>query len=236
MDATATAQVAAVAALAEPTRRRLYDHVVRQPAAGEPGRGRRRPPGCRAPTAAFHLDRLVADGLLDVALRAPHRPHRPGRRAPRQALPAGRPRGRGVPARAALRPGRRSAGRRAGRGRAVGGAPRRRARPAGLRARAGAGRGGAAGEGAAAGRAARAGGARASSRAPRAAGSRWPTARSTPSRREHTELVCGMNLRLLDGVLDGVPDAGLARARLRPERRACAACGWSRPSDGAPAG
>ena len=34
--------------------------------------------------------------------------------------------------------------------------------------------------------------------------------------REHTELVCGMNLRLIGGVLDGVRASGLV-ARLRPE-------------------
>lgn len=58
-------QVSAIAALDEPTRRRLYDYVVRQPqpvsrdeaaAALEVPRG----------TAAFHLDRLAAEGLLDV--------------------------------------------------------------------------------------------------------------------------------------------------------------------------
>ena len=46
---------------------------------------------------------------------------------------------------------------------------------------------------------------RASSRGPTTTPSPWPTARSTPWPREHTELVCGMNLRLLDGLLDGVP-------------------------------
>jgi predicted ArsR family transcriptional regulator len=57
--------ISSVAALDEPTRRRLYDHVVAQ----------RRPVGrdeastalglSRA-TAAFHLDKLVEEGLLDV--------------------------------------------------------------------------------------------------------------------------------------------------------------------------
>ena len=61
-------EISAVAALAEPTRRRLYDQVVRSPvpvsrddasaATGVP----------RA-TAAFHLDRLVADGLLEVTFQ-----------------------------------------------------------------------------------------------------------------------------------------------------------------------
>jgi predicted ArsR family transcriptional regulator len=38
--------------------------------------------------------------------------------------------------------------------------------------------------------------------------------------REHTELVCGMNLQLLDGVLEGVPASGLT-ARLRPAPGSC---------------
>ena len=46
---------------------------------------------------------------------------------------------------------------------------------------------------------------------------------------EHTELVCGMNLRLLDGVLDGVPDAGLVAA-LRPRPGVC--CVRLEPADG----
>ena len=82
MDADRDAQVAAVAALAEPTRRRLYDHVVRQPrpvgrdeVAGALGVPRA--------TAAFHLDRLVADGLLDV-----HYERRTGRSGPGAGRPA----------------------------------------------------------------------------------------------------------------------------------------------------
>ena len=38
--------------------------------------------------------------------------------------------------------------------------------------------------------------------------------------RQHTDLVCGMNLRFLEGVLDATPDAGLA-AVLRPETGTC---------------
>ncbi len=82
MDADRDAQVAAVAALAEPTRRRLYDHVVRQP---QPV-GRDEVAGAlgvpRA-TAAFNLDRLVADGLLDV-----HYERRTGRSGPGAGRPA----------------------------------------------------------------------------------------------------------------------------------------------------
>ncbi|HET7474217.1 MAG TPA: hypothetical protein VFJ71_13920 [Candidatus Limnocylindrales bacterium] len=71
-----------VAALAEPIRRRLYAFVARQ---GEPvdrdaaaagvGIGR--------PLAAFHLDRLVSAGLLDVVFR-----RRSGRTGPGAGRPA----------------------------------------------------------------------------------------------------------------------------------------------------
>ena len=57
--------IASVAALDEPTRRRLYDFVVR---AGRPvGRDEASAAvGVARPTAAFHLDRLADEGLLDV--------------------------------------------------------------------------------------------------------------------------------------------------------------------------
>jgi predicted ArsR family transcriptional regulator len=38
--------------------------------------------------------------------------------------------------------------------------------------------------------------------------------------RQHTALVCGMNLHLLEGLLDGLPGAGLV-ARLEPTAGAC---------------
>ncbi len=59
------AQISAVAALDEPTRRRLYDYVVRQP---EPVSRDDAAAALKLPrtTAAFHLDRLVDEGLLDV--------------------------------------------------------------------------------------------------------------------------------------------------------------------------
>lgn len=65
MDESLTSQVSAVAALDEPTRRRLYDYVVRHPtpvsrdtAADALGLSRS--------TVVFHLDRLVSQGLLEV--------------------------------------------------------------------------------------------------------------------------------------------------------------------------
>ena len=74
-------QVTAVAALAEPTRRRLYDHVVRQPAPVTRDEAAAALDLPRA-TAAFHLDRLVDDGLLDVGYE---------RRTGRTGPGAGRP-------------------------------------------------------------------------------------------------------------------------------------------------
>jgi predicted ArsR family transcriptional regulator len=82
MDDPLADQVAAVAALDEPTRRQLYDHVVRQPvpvgrdevaAALEIPRA----------TVAFHLDKLVDEQLLDVAYE-----RRNGRRGPGAGRPA----------------------------------------------------------------------------------------------------------------------------------------------------
>ena len=75
------AQVAAVAALDEPTRRRLYDHVVRQ---GEPVSRDDAATALDVPrsTAAFHLDRLADEGLLEVVYE---------RRSGRSGPGAGRP-------------------------------------------------------------------------------------------------------------------------------------------------
>jgi predicted ArsR family transcriptional regulator len=75
-------QLARLGVLSEPVRRRLYDHVVsqaravdRDEAASAVGIGR--------PLAAFHLDRLVAAGMLDVEF---HR--RSGRTGPGAGRPA----------------------------------------------------------------------------------------------------------------------------------------------------
>ncbi|MFE9926923.1 helix-turn-helix transcriptional regulator [Streptomyces sp. NPDC005774] len=74
--------VSAIAALDEPTRRRLYDHVIRQPspvgrdeAAAALGLARR--------TVAFHLDRLADESLLDVVYE-----RRSGRSGPGAGRPA----------------------------------------------------------------------------------------------------------------------------------------------------
>jgi len=77
-----TSGVAAVAALAEPTRRRLYDHVVRQAQAVSRDEAAAATDVPRA-TAAFHLDRLVDDGLLEVQFE-----RRSGRTGPGAGRPA----------------------------------------------------------------------------------------------------------------------------------------------------
>src|SRR5687767_8502475 len=81
MDVGRDAQLSAVAALAEPSRRRLYDHVVRQPTPVSRDEAAAAVALPRA-TVAFHLDRLVADGLLDVVFE---------RRTGRTGPGAGRP-------------------------------------------------------------------------------------------------------------------------------------------------
>ncbi|HEY1174518.1 MAG TPA: helix-turn-helix domain-containing protein, partial [Phytomonospora sp.] len=81
-DESRTARVAAIAALDEPNRRRLYDHVCAQDA--PVGRDEAaEATGLARATAAFHLDRLVADGLLDVVYE-----RRSGRTGPGAGRPA----------------------------------------------------------------------------------------------------------------------------------------------------
>lgn len=61
-------QAARVGALADPTRRALYHFVCAQPEAV--GRDQAAAAvGIARPNASFHLDRLVAEGLLDVEFR-----------------------------------------------------------------------------------------------------------------------------------------------------------------------
>jgi predicted ArsR family transcriptional regulator len=75
-------QVAGVAALAEPVRRDLYRYVVSQP---EPVSRDEASDGVGVPrhTAKFHLDRLVEEGLLDTVSR-----RLSGRRGPGAGRPA----------------------------------------------------------------------------------------------------------------------------------------------------
>jgi predicted ArsR family transcriptional regulator len=211
MDDARSAQVTAVAALAEPTRRRLYDTVARSPhplsrddvalATGVP-----------RPTTAFHLDRLVADGLLDV-----HYERRSGRTGPGAGRPAKLYR-RGEAAVAVSLPERRYdlAGELLAA--AVVEAEQSGERPTAVLDRRAFERGQelAAGE---------KGVLRVLEGAgfePRVVDGGIALA-NCPFHvlaQEQTELVCGMNLRLLEGVLDRLPDAGLV-ASLQPEPGMC---------------
>lgn len=77
-----TADVASIAALSEPVRRGLYQYVVAQgrPVSREDAAAG---VGVALHVAKFNLDRLVADGLLDVEYRRP-----PGRTGPGAGRPA----------------------------------------------------------------------------------------------------------------------------------------------------
>ena len=206
----------AVAALAEPTRRRLYEHVVRQrgpvsrddaAAALDLPRG----------TAAFHLDRLVADGLLAVGFE-----RRTGRSGPGAGRPAKLYR-RAECAVAVSLPERRydlagelladAVAEAEASGRSAAEVLDRQAYRRGRElAAAAVGRG----------RAAVADVLEKHGYEPRADGDAITLANCpfhTLAQRQ-TQLVCGMNLRLLEGVVDGVPASGLA-ARLCPTEGAC---------------
>lgn len=74
--------VSAVAALDEPTRRRLYDFVVRRPAPVSRDEAAEAV-GAPRTTVAFHLDRLVSEGLLEVVHE-----RRTGRTGPGAGRPA----------------------------------------------------------------------------------------------------------------------------------------------------
>jgi predicted ArsR family transcriptional regulator len=75
-------ELEAVAALGDPVRRRLYDYVVAQD--HEVGRAEAAgAAGVQRTLAAFHLDRLAEAGLLDVVFRRP-----PGRGGPGAGRPA----------------------------------------------------------------------------------------------------------------------------------------------------
>ncbi|TQM84948.1 putative ArsR family transcriptional regulator [Saccharothrix saharensis] len=76
------AHISAVAALDEPTRRRLYDFVVRRPAPVSRDEAAEAVGAART-TVAFHLDRLVAEGLLEVVHE-----RRTGRTGPGAGRPA----------------------------------------------------------------------------------------------------------------------------------------------------
>jgi predicted ArsR family transcriptional regulator len=82
VDPSRLTDVVAVAALEEPTRRRLYEHVVRQPS---PVSKDEAAAALQLPrtTAGFHLDKLADEGLLSVVFE-----RRTGRCGPGAGRPA----------------------------------------------------------------------------------------------------------------------------------------------------
>jgi predicted ArsR family transcriptional regulator len=221
MDDERSSAVDAVAALAEPTRRRLYDHVVRQ--AAPVGRDDvAEALALPRATVAFHLDRLVGEGLLDV-----HFERRSGRTGPGAGRPAKLYRRAECSVTVSL-PERRYdlAGELLAA--ALAEAERSGERPGAVLERLAYARGHELAE-AAGGRADRGSLLDVLEEhgfEPRAEGEAITLGNCpfhTLAQRE-TELVCGMNLRLLDGVLDGVGDGGPGSsftARLRPEPGRC---------------
>jgi predicted ArsR family transcriptional regulator len=206
------AQISAIAALDEPTRRRVYDYVVRQP---EPVSRDEAAEALGVPrsTAAFHLDRLVEHDLLDVEYQrrsgragpGAGRPAKLYRRAPHQVgvlLPERRYELAGRLLSGALEQAERS-----------GGTPRdvlaQRAYQVGKQI-----------------------GEHARGTAvqvleeygfePRADGDEIVLGNCPfhALAQEYTTLVCGMNLSLIDGVLDGLGATGLT-ARLNPAPPSC---------------
>ncbi|OZM80315.1 transcriptional regulator [Pseudonocardia sp. MH-G8] len=217
------AQVSGVGALVEPARRALYLHVIAQP---EPVSRDQAAAGVGVPrhTAKFHLDKLVADGLLDVEFRrlsgrrgpGAGRPTKLYRRSDRQLAVSLPPRhydlaGRilagavdesardGVPVREAVQRAAASAGRR------LAGEDVRSHDPSassleevvGVLASHG--------------------------YEPRVEGDAVVLANCPfhALAREHTELVCGMNLHLVAALLDELGRAASLEAALRPAAGRC---------------
>ena len=207
-------------ALAEPLRRALYRL---SPRGRSPlGATRPRTASRSGHTAKFHLERLVNEGLLDTEFRRLTGRTGPGAGRPRQALPPRRPRGRRQPSRPPLRP------RGLGAGQGHRAPPHRRGAPA-----------------EAVSAAAAAAGAQVADRAsppdrrtsqlrrvaavleevgyePRiddnvVTSTNCPFDRLASSR---TELVCGLNLALVDAVADRLGCAGV-KAELDPEPPNC---------------
>jgi predicted ArsR family transcriptional regulator len=201
------AGVAAVAALAEPTRRRVYDHVARQPDAVDRDEVALAV-GLPRTTAAFHLDRLAQCGLLDVSFA-----RRSGRTGPGAGRPAKLYRRAdttvevSVPERHYDLAGELLAG-------ALAEAEDSGERPAKVLQRHAYRRGREMGESARDGQAGRSGVLallEEQGYEPRPDGEDVVLG-NCPFHvlaKAHTQLVCGMNLHLLGGVLDAVPEAGL---------------------------
>ena len=226
------ADVSAVASLEEPTRRRIYDHVRARPAPVSRD-DVAEALGVRRRTAAFHLDRLAEQGLLAVSFA-----RRSGRSGPGAGRPAKLYQRSAHVVSVSLPPRRYDV---AGRllagafveaqqcGEPAGDVLDRRARDLG-RALAGdqAGADATAGTEATAGTDGTDGTEVLMNLLETQGYEPWADGgdvvlRNCPFHalaQEHTELVCGMNLHLLEGVLDGLGATGL-RARLDPESSRC---------------
>jgi predicted ArsR family transcriptional regulator len=210
-----SAQVSAVAALAEPTRRRLYEHVAGQPGPVSRDEAAAAVAVPRA-TAAFHLDRLVDDGLLEV-----HFERRTGRTGPGAGRPSKLYRRAdctvevSFPERHYDLAGDLLAA-------AMAEAEESGESPRAALARLAYERGKHLGKEADGGDTGVLGVLEAHGFEPRTEDGAVTLANCPfhALAREHTELVCGMNLRLLQGVLDGVPSADL-EARLQPSPGRC---------------
>jgi len=226
------AQVTGVAALAEPVRRVLYQYVVAQP--GPVSRDQAAAVGVPRHVVKFHLDKLAADGLLEVEFRRPAGRGGPGAGRPAKlhrrsswelavSLPerryelAGRvlvqaiidaERG-GTLISEALRAAA------AGTGRALGAQARRRA---------------GSGAGQAALQAAARGVLEEHGYEPRAdpGGLTLANCPFHALAQDYTDLVCGMNLDLVDGLLAGLGPANL-EARLDPAPGRCCVTVRRRP-------
>jgi predicted ArsR family transcriptional regulator len=203
----------AVAALAEPTRRRLYEYVARsaQPISRDEAAAAL---GIPRATVAFHLDRLAGDGLLEVT-----RQRRTGRSGPGAGRPAKLYRRAGATVSVSL--------------------PERRYDLAGELLAAAVEEAERTGErpGAVLARRARARGEELGRQAPGGAALAVLESCGFEPREDdgavvlancpfhvlatgHTELVCGMNLRFLEGVLAGAAEDRL-EARLAPAEGLC---------------
>lgn len=223
VDETWTSRISAIAALDEPTRRRLYEFVVGQAAPVSRDEAADAV-GVPRTTVAFHLDKLATEGLLEVVYErrtgrtgpGAGRPSKLYRRAP-DHIAVSLPERRYELAARLLADAFHEA-------ETAGQSPRavlhRRARELGKEL----------------GRTTRAGHADGDDHAaamrtlhdfgfePRQAGGADEVVlvncpfRSLAER--HTELVCGMNLCLVDGILDGLAATGLA-AHLAPEPGHC---------------
>lgn len=210
--------VSAIAALGEPTRRRLYEFVVSQPA--PVGRDEAAAAaGVPRATGAFHLDKLVAEGLLEVVYErrtgrsgpGAGRPSKLYRRSPRHIAVSLPERRYELAARLladALREAESS-------GQPPATTLGRHAHQLGMRI----------------GEAARTADdthvtvlptLREFGFEPREEGDTVVLVNCPfdSLARQHTELVCGMNLRLIDGVLDGLAATGIT-ARLAPRPDHC---------------